>query len=138
MLANRSTKVVELDPPGGPVTVVIRKLSARSLDSAREADTERALRHARAMGPDMMQAFRAAAAAQTDGAPAHANRYAGLDRDTVLLAGIEKWDGDPVKGCTPAQGIAELEPEYADRLFREIVDFSVPTADEAEALLSKG
>jgi len=126
MFASRITGTVQV----GDVVVTIAKLSWKKLREASEANTENQLATARAVGPEMMRAFREMGETAKDEAAKPGDRYKGYDREKVLLAGIRSWTA-PEK-VTP-DTVGDLETAAADEIFRAIIDLSVPEKEVAEA-----
>lgn len=132
MFASRTTKdVVIAGDDGSPVTVTIQKLSKRALDKAREAQLINASRQAQALGAVLTDAIqkRQASVEQKAADPAEV-RFQLFDQIHVLEAGVVRWT---IIDVEPKDGIADLDEETADILFREIVKLSVPTPEEQEA-----
>lgn len=130
MYASRQTHTFTLkDDDGQDVAIVVRKLSARELKEAAKKHTSTQLEDARNLGPELIQAFRDATKAAPD-----PDRFAGYDVDTVLGYGIKSWGGEKLS----EEQRADLDSETTDRVYREILTLSVPTAEEAEAAQAKG
>ena len=112
------------------VQVTIRKLSGRSLEKAAEARQIALGSTVRSFGPDLIETFRKTKRDETPEAQAQA-RYSGYDRHTVLTAGVVRWTAD--KGLR--EGIEDLDEAAAEKLFRAILELSLPApavAAEAE------
>jgi len=124
-------------------TIVIRKLSARSLDKARQARSAVAAKGLREMGGEI---FRALRSENVDGLVAEleerrrdpetvkSQRYAAYDRDTVLQAGLVSWSHS--RDLTP-ESIGDLDEETAESLHEAILDLSLPPLDPAEIGLAE-
>jgi len=127
MFASQVKKQVTVGSGPDAIVVTIRKLSARSLDKAREQRQITGAETIARFGPDMVKAFREAARDRTpeqirSAAEAPDARYGEFDRDLVLTQGIESWTASvPLK-----DGLADLDEETAEFLFHEIVDLSAP------------
>jgi hypothetical protein len=124
----------------GDVVVTIRKLSARSLDSARQAKSMESMAQIRALGGDIFKAMREAEnhrerIAADPNAQAEA-RYSSYDREAVIRSGVESWT-DP---RTVDKGLETMDEETAELLSRAILDLSLPPIDKAaqEAAEGKG
>ena len=131
MYASRQTETFTLkDDEGKDVPVVIRKLSARELKKAKKLQLRAQLEEARALGSELIQAFRESK--QT--APKEEDRFAGYDVDAVLVSGIKSWGGESLS----QDQIADLDTETTDLVYRKILTLSVPTLKEAEDVQAKG
>jgi len=146
MFAKNITKTVDiLDDDGKKVvgTVTIRKLSARSLDKAREQRQIAAAQLTSKMGPDMVKAFRDVAKEREAEAETAASsevpeidpdtRYASYDRDHILRAGITSWSFDEKL----EDGIDDLDEPSAGMLYKEIVDLSDPPPSVTQVVEKK-
>jgi len=130
MFASKVKSQVELE--GG--TVIIKKLSARRLEEARERKQLQFFGTAKAMGGEVLRAIRSlpetevkAAAEQHAQKPDSGDeRYGSFDRDAVLKAGIDSWSFN--EKCN-AESIDDLDEPAANAIFRAIVDLSLPAAD---------
>jgi len=127
--------------PDGSVT--IRKLSWKSLEKAKEAQSITAATSLRAYGGDLMKALRSDTV--NEAAKLHAEkkasqseqvkaRYAEYDREAVLSKGIDSWS----YGELNPERILELEEETADKLHRAILDLSLPPIDKEAAEVIQG
>jgi hypothetical protein len=127
MFASRITDTVEI----GDVVVTIQKLSWKSLRKAEEAKSDAALGHLAKMG-NAAGAIQERADArhkdrELDDTAKREMRYAAYDRDVVLRAGIKSWTADEkLPGA-----IDFLEEAAANKIFRAIVDLSLPPLDAA-------
>lgn len=123
-------------PSSGPdevdVIVYIRKLSARSLEKAREAKLGESFNIAKKMGADLVKAFNSqevteaalARNAAKEKGERPEDKYDGYDRFTVLKSGIDHWsltDKDPKLDSV----LDDLDEESVERIFRAIIDLSV-------------
>jgi hypothetical protein len=130
MFASRIKKQIEIGEGDEKGTVTIRKLSARSLDKAREARQIGAAALTSRLGSDLIKAFRETAQDQEKlaaptGVEAH---YSAYDRATVLTQGVEHWTfKESLK-----EGLEDLDEAAAELLFRAIVDLSDPPKTEVE------
>lgn len=137
MFASKVKKTLTiLDDEGKEIPVNIRKLSRRALHAAAMARQEAVAALARTMGAEAIKAYQEGKAARQETEktldPAEA-RFQSYDVETVLAEGIESW-GNP----TPVkEGIADLDEDTADLIFREVIILSVPTKEEREALQGK-
>jgi len=136
MFASQVTKAVQV----GDVEVVIRKLSGRSLDKARDAKQIASATQIRAFGGDVLKALRddtvtlAVESLRSKAEDAEAKRkaiYASVDRDTVLTQGIVSWNAS--RKLTP-EAIADLDEDSANALHEAIMDLSLPPKDVVEAI----
>lgn len=130
MFASRVKKTVTITDGDETVDVVIRKLSARSLDAAEEAAQARAIKKSRDAGGELVKAFRETATVRpADAAARTLSRYRAYDPDTIVRAGVESWTSKvPVE-----TGVQDLDEEAREKLHREILDISLPPLDPAEA-----
>ena len=129
MLASQIAGKVDL----GWTVVAIRKLNARSLRKASEArqiafaqTVTRLAEALKALGDrpgDDKQGGAEASAEQRD-----AQRYGAYDRETVLTQGVTGGLPDPL-----AASLEDLTSEDEDKVFKAIIDLSVPRKEEAEA-----
>lgn len=107
-----------------PGIVTIRKLSARSLEKAKEARQISVVQLSTKLGPDVMKLYRDTREERPLEAvvdPA-VQRYGQYDRDTVLTQGVESWTFDIPK----EEGLIDLDEPAAELLFHEIIDLSDP------------
>jgi hypothetical protein len=130
MFASKITKTLEvMDDAGQPVSVTIRKLSRRSLEAASQARQSNVARVAREMGAEMVRAYQDREAAKDEATkvldPAEA-RFTAYDVETTLVNGIMEWSA-PV---SVPEGVADLDEETSDTLFKAIITLSVPTPEE--------
>jgi hypothetical protein len=136
MFASKITQDITVKDGDKDVKVTIRKLSGRSLQNASEARQITVARMARTMGAEMLQAVRDREAAKEKAQkildPAEA-RFQLYDRETVLVAGIASWDAKE----DVVEGVADLDEDTADAIFRAIVTLSVPTEEERKAVRGK-
>lgn len=141
MFASQTTKTVDIEG----ITVVIRKLSWKSLRNASEKHTEGAMAVASKVTPDMMRILgemggKKAAADASPESPAPQEqtdplaRYRVYDMATVLVAGIKSWSSEKKL----PDGIEDLDTESAEKLFREIIDLSIPTPEQEAAARKNG
>lgn len=149
MFASRTTKTIEVqDDDGRPIQVTLQKLSARSLEKAREAKSIAQLTAMRPASKDMWAGIREGEAQledlkkeirekKTDDPKARAKaRYDSYDREHVIRAGVVRWTA----ARTFDDGaIGDLDEDTADKLHAAILDLSLPPLDpvEAEAALAK-
>lgn len=141
MYASKQTKILTLkDDDGADVPVLIRKLSASQLRKAGKARHKQHLEEARDLGPELIEALRDATAKEATG-----DRYDQYDRELVLAFGVKEWGGRKVgeDGVLAEIGgekysLGDLDEETADQVYRELVDLSAPTKEQAEALEEKG
>jgi hypothetical protein len=157
MFASRVTRDVEVEGEGGAaVFVTVQKLSARSLEKAREAKSAAQLASLRAASKDMLQVWRSAEveeaakrlaekrAQEVADPKARAKaRYDAHDREHVLLAGVVRWtakapNGEPIP--VAPEHLLDLDEATAQTLHEAILDLSLPPLDpaDAEAVLAKG
>jgi hypothetical protein len=131
MFASTVSAIVQV----GDVTVHIRKLSARALERASDAQADSAAKTVRRFGADIMKALREApiadAASPVVLSPDNQKkvRYAAYDRPTVLVAGITEWSAERAL----AEGIQDLDEETAQKLHEAILDLSLPPIDPKAA-----
>jgi len=136
MFASRVKKTIEVNDGTDKGSVVIRKLSARSLERAREARQMSAAKLTTSFGPDMIKAFRetnkevAAAPVVAGSKEARETTYASYDRDTVLTQGVESWTFKE----NLVDGLNDLDEPIAEMLFHAIIDLSDPPKAEVEKL----
>lgn len=136
VFASRTKRQIEVGEGDEKGIVTIRKLSARSLEKAREARQLAVVKTAQQFGPEMIKVFRDAAAAAPASPPtapvpaaqtAEA-KYSDYDEFLILTQGVESWTFDiPV-----AKGLEDLDETTAQLLFRAIVDLSHVGKEEAE------
>jgi len=131
MFASRTKKQIAVSDEDVEGTVTIRKLSARSLEKAREAKQLSVVQLSTKFGPDIMKMYREAAKERGEVVPTDPNviRYAQYERELVLTQGVESWTF-PEK---LEEGLADLDESTAELLFREIIDLSDPAKEEEEA-----
>jgi len=144
MFASRTKKTVEVDG----VNVVIRKLSARSLEKAVEARQIASAQLAQTFGPDLMRVFREGEAPQKlvaddeDVSPEMREqaRLAMYDRAAVLVAGVESWDArdEGGKPITVSAGLDDLDESAATTLHKAILDLSLGPSDPKLAEEERG
>ncbi len=131
MFASRTKKQITVGEGAESGVVTIRKLSARSLEKAREARQAVAAKMTSTFGPDMIKAFRDAAKDPERAAAPQDPRevkYGEYDRATVLTQGVESWTfKEPL-----IEGLEDLDEPTAELLFHEIVDLSDPPKEERE------
>jgi hypothetical protein len=129
----------------GLVTVTLRKLSGSSLEKAAMQRGIAQAAYFRSLGAPFMvdmqspalQAAREILAEEKanekkDPAALRRARYSNYDRESVLIAGIERWTCEDKFKLSP-KSIALLEDAEAQKLHEEILDFSLPPIDEDEA-----
>ena len=146
MFASRTIRKIEFTgEDGAPVNVVtIRKLSALELAEAGDERRTEIRKLSESMGASLMDEFRQAAAkaaaakaekvekaepkkplTEEEQKKAREASFFGYARAYVLKAGIMSWtDSMPLE-----QGIKELDEAAADRLFKEILEISIPPID---------
>lgn len=136
------TTVIHVE--GGTVTV--GKLSAKSLDKAREAEQINSARRVGQMSegavrglfgtPEARQAAAdMAAGRKPDYETAKRARYGQYDRGLVLLQGIRSWTFDEPPGQDPAD---QVDDETAQKIHEGILDFSLRPLDPAEYETARG
>lgn len=140
MFASQVKKTIEFEDG----SVIIRKLSWRTLERARQARSGEMAAAARSYGGDVIKALRSetldelakkVAEKRADPEERRKARYAEYDRGTLLVAGIESW---PYGELNPER-IDLLDEEQAERLHQELVDLSLGPLEVAEAeALGKG
>ena len=120
----------------GDDTVDIRQLSGKSLRRAAQARAAEAAQNATGYGADLVKLFSEDTpekkAERERKAALPEARYERYDRGLVLTQGVTGWSRDEKLGTDPED---QLTDEDAEKVFRAIVDLSVPTKDEAEAAL---
>jgi len=135
MFTKKITKEVAIEEDGKTTgTVIIRKLSAKSLGKIREQKQIASFQLTAKMGSDMIKAFRQTASerAELDKLSTHAaeerpeDRYAQYDRDTTLERGIVSWSFDE----TIKEGLEDMDEPSSELLFRAIIDLSDPPSQE--------
>lgn len=129
MFASQITDTVTI----GTTVVTIRKLSWSSLDHAQQARSTRAMATVALMG-DAAAALGARAEQNEQKGPVseaerRTARYQQYDRGAVLQGGLHAWTSDTK--LTP-KAIEDLDEDTADRLYRAILDLSLPPLDPAE------
>lgn len=126
----------------GEHTFDVRKLSWKSLKKARDARSIDQAAHLRALGGEIMRALHNPTV-NSDLAKAEANvaaqradpkarekaRYDSYDRETVLVAGVERIDGEPVV----LERLNDIDEDVSEQVFYAIVDLSDPPAEVTEA-----
>ena len=138
MFTKNVTKVVDMTDGETTGQVTIRKLSARSLDKAREARQIAAAQLTAKMGPEMISAFRDASKDKGEKPVVSAEdnpdvRYQVYERAHILSAGVTSWTFE----VDLKEGIEDLDEESAEFLFREIIDLSDPAPKVDEATQKK-
>src|SRR3990172_13353140 len=121
----------------GDVSVIIRKLSARSLEKASENRAIAAAKLSKLLGTEMMQTFKTMGdAPKVKPTPEEEDeaRYAQYDRETVLTQGVESWNaldggGRPI---SVEDGLKDIDEETATLLHRAVIDLSVPKKSAAK------
>jgi len=139
MFASRITSEVQL----GEERVVIRKLSAFTLDKARDARQATQARSLRNYGGEILKAIRsenldkvaeeAGVKAEPSAdvkAAAKAARYAEFDQELTLNAGVVSWTVADRK--VNPESIADLDEKSAKVLFEAIIDLSAPVSAATE------
>jgi hypothetical protein len=128
MFASRITDTVKV----GEFTVTIAKLSWSKLREASDKNTEHAMAVASRVGSDLIKTFREMDKDRDDKPRAESpdDRYKGYDKTKVLNCGVKAWTA-PEK-VTP-EAIDDLEPDAAEKIFRAIIDLSIPPKEVAEA-----
>jgi len=148
MFAKQYQKEVQV----GDDTVVVRKLSGRSLDKARVARRTDQVQSIRELGADLIKAFREGKEAAGIAEPAPAVEpaepveltpeekakarkaaFEDYDKYVVLQGGVVSWtakiDGKPVP--VNPESIDGLDAETVAALFDAIMDMSLPVDAEA-------
>jgi len=142
VFASRVKGVVKV----GDVTVNIRKLSARSLEKAPAARQAAVGMTMKGFGTEVLQFIREGVAERTDKTESQEEKepYGTYDREATLIAGIESWDAMRPNEKTGDQepiplldGIADLDEAAAEKIFRAIVDLSIPSQEENEEAQGK-
>jgi len=141
-------KQIQKEVVVGPEIVVVRKLSGRSLQKARDNARSAQVQNVREIGPEMIRAFReekAEAAAEQILEPiveptkeellkARRASFLAYDQFTVLVAGVVSWTakdkGKPVP--VNVESLGELDEETSILLFEEILDLSVAPINAEE------
>jgi len=126
MFASDVKSTVAVD--GGEV--VIRKLSARSLEKASEARQAAVAATTRNLGKDMLELIRSSDGPNRPAPDPAVSRYGAYDRFTVLTQGVVSWSFDRK---VDQASLDDLDEGAAEKLFRAIVDLSVPTREQSEA-----
>jgi hypothetical protein len=121
MFAASVKKQVPVDDGRDKGVVTIRKLSARSLDKAREARQIAAAALTSKFDPNILKVYRETGRQPDSDAPV--DKYAAYDRDAVLQAGIDSWTFD----VSIEEGLKDIDEPTAELLFHEIIDLSDPT-----------
>jgi hypothetical protein len=144
MFASRTTKEVTITDKDGTFIVLICRLSADSLDRAREVRQVQAMKQAAVMTamiqstPEVEKMIQDAQdrreAKAKDPAAVKAARYAQYDRTSVLRAGIRSWSDTTMPVET---GVADLDGPAADVLHRAILDLSIDEPAEVEEAQGK-
>ena len=122
------------------VTVDFRQLSGKSLRKAAQARQSESAQNAKNYGGELMKIFsedtpEKKAERERKAAEPEA-RYERYDRGTVLTQGVTGWDRALENlGTDPEDQLSEAD---AEKVYRAIIDLSVPTAEEAEAALKNG
>ena len=123
----------------GNVEVVVKKLSKRSLDKAREAKSIATALQLKAFGGDLLKALREDTVAEAveslrakqNGPEARKAAFlATFDFEHVLNAGIVSWNA--ARKLDPA-AIADLDEDSASTIFHAILDLSIPPSEAVEA-----
>ena len=147
-------KQIQKEVVVGEEIVVIRKLSGRSLQKARDEQRSAQVQNVREIGPEMIKAFRAEKAEEkTDPAPfeivvqptteelekARKASFSEYDRVVVLNSGIVSWTAKDQGKAVPvnAETIDELDEVISNLLHEEILDISVSPIN-ADVLAGKG
>jgi hypothetical protein len=135
MFTKKITKEVVIEEDGKTTgTVIIRKLSAKSLGKVREQKQIASFQLTSKMGSDMIKAFRQTAmereeldkhAAQAED-PTPEDRYSQYDRDSTLEKGIVSWSFEEKL----REGLEDMDEPSSEHLFHEIIDLSDPPPSE--------
>lgn len=143
MFASRVKKNITIERPeeeGGPVSVVIRKLSFRSLEKASDARQAALGKTMRNIGADNIKALGVGEDARPekpkvfDPVAIHKARLNSYDKETVVLAGVESWsDPKPI-----SEVIGDLDEPTVTFLFEEIMSISLGPISEEEWKASQG
>ena len=150
MFASRVTKDVDVEDGESVTKVTIQKLSARSLEKAREVKSAAQLTAMRPASKDMWEGLRSAEVEKLAGELAEKRskeaadpkarakvRYDAHDQAHILRAGIVRWTSTvPLD----EKALEDLDEATAEKLHEAILDLSLPALDpvEAEATLAKG
>jgi hypothetical protein len=145
--AKMFAKQIQKDVKVGEDTVVVRKLSGKTLGKARGAKRADQVQSMRDIGADLIKAFQEGkkandpkvqevevAAAVPEPTPEEMEKarkatFSDYDQEIVLNAGIVRWTAkEPVN----ADSIGDLDEESAKILFTAILDLSVSALDAAE------
>ena len=132
MFASRITATVSL---ADDHSVTIRKLSATTLDKARDARSADQAKTLRNYGGDILKAIRseevntAAAAKPEVKVDAKVAHYATFDRELVLNAGIVSWT---VPEKVNPDNVSDLDEPSAKAIFEAIIDLSSPVSAAVE------
>lgn len=158
MFADRITKTVTLDgdvPGEDPINVVLQKLSARTLATARERASQHQVADLKSYGAEMMRVIRetqhmdleALQKLQEQQAKDPVRQY---DRDTVLQGGVKSWDAMmPNPKSTEEKplpqiprplpgGLDALDEASAVKLFKDILELSGVLQDAKAAAEAEG
>lgn len=121
----------------GDNTVIIRKLSALSLEKAIEQKQISVALISQRLGSEMIKAFQdrakkaeETAAPATPAVPAAFEKHSMYDRSTVLVAGIHSWSGPDCREDPSVKTIGDLDEETAELLFHKILSLSLVTPVE--------
>ena len=142
MFASEVRKDIEV----GPERVTIRKLSARSLEKARDAKNAGMAASLKAMGGDVVKAMRPEnvellqeelRARRENPEQARRARYEQFDRAMILTMGVHSWTA---QRKLDSDALEDLDEETSRVLHEAILDLSLPPLDpkDAEAIETKG
>lgn len=148
MFASRTTGQVTIKDKDGTFVVAICRLSADSLDRAREIRQVQAMKQAAVMASVMSategvekmisEAQDRKAAKAADPVAVKEGRYNLYDRGTVLRAGIKSWAEAGAEHAVPVEtGVTDLDDKAANLLHRAILDLSIDEPDVVEAATGK-
>jgi hypothetical protein len=141
MFAVKTKPVTVKDEELGEIVVTIRKLSGSSLEKAAVQRGIVQAAYFRALGAPFLQelsspkadeARKILADEKKDPAALRKARYAQYDRDSVLIAGIERWSCEDK--YPKSESITKLDEDTAQELHEAILDYSLPpiTIEEAK------
>ncbi len=144
MFAVKTKPVTVKDEELGEIVVTIRKLSGSSLEKAAVNRGIVQAAYFRALGapflrdlssPQAEEAKKILADEKKDPAALRKARYAQYDRDSVLIAGIERWSCEDKFPKSP-ESIAKLDEDAAQDLHEAILDYSLPpiTLEEVQEI----
>lgn len=133
MFASRVTSTVLVEDQDGSVSVVVRKLSAITLERAAETRAAAVATASSKWGAEMIRSFRDTGDDKKSAEPKPRDleaerkaRYTSYDRQTVLGKGVVSWTA---KERVCPDTIEDLDEQTSQQLHEAILDLSLPSLD---------